>query len=93
MSLVQGAAGFCVFASSVYNYIAGMKVNDIIVGEKEVGDASVKLVTSHVSNHRRMCVVASAVMLVDACCELLCYSDSNGKYVTYYGLQHSRLAK
>ena len=91
MSLVQGAAGFCVLASSVYNYIAGMKVNDIIVGE-EVGDATVILVTSHVSSHRSMCVVASAVMLVDACCELLCYSDSNGKYVTY-GLQQSRLAK
>lgn len=91
MSLVQGAAGFCVFASSVYNYIAVMKVNDIIVGEKEVGDTTVKLVTSHVSSHRKMCVVASAVMLVDAC-ELLCYSDSNGKYVTY-GLQQSRLAK
>lgn len=50
MALVQGAAGFHVFSSSVYNYIAGMKVNDIIVGEKEVGDPVVKLVTSEVYN-------------------------------------------
>ena len=48
MALVQGAAGFHVFVSSVYNYIAGMKVNDIIVGEKEVGDPVVKVVTSEV---------------------------------------------
>ena len=47
MAFVHGAAGFHVFSLSVYNYIAGMKVNDIIVGEEEIGDPII-MVTSEV---------------------------------------------
>ena len=48
MAFVHGVAGFHVFSSSVYNYIAGMKVNDIVVGEEEIGDPVIKMVTSEV---------------------------------------------
>ena len=33
------------FSSSVYNYLAGMKIN---VGEREIGDPIIKMITSEV---------------------------------------------
>ena len=48
VTFVHGAPGFHVFSSSVYNYISGMKVSNIVVGEEEIGDPAVKFVTSQV---------------------------------------------
>ena len=48
MALIQGGAEFHVFSSSVFNYLSGMKVNDIIVGENEVADSDIRAVISQV---------------------------------------------
>ena len=48
MAFIHGAPGFHVFSSSVYNYLAGMKINDIVVGEGEIGDPIIKMITSEV---------------------------------------------
>ena len=38
MSFVHGGSGFCVISSSVYKYICGVKVEDIIVGTDKIAD-------------------------------------------------------
>ena len=50
MAFMQGGAGFHVFASSVYNYLCGMKVGDITVSEDEVADPTIKQLSSKVNN-------------------------------------------
>ena len=47
MAFIHGAPGFHVFSSSVYNYLAGIKINDIVVGG-EIGDPIIKMITSEV---------------------------------------------
>lgn len=42
MSFVQGGAGLHWFSASVYNYLTGVKVADIIVDISEVPDYEVK---------------------------------------------------
>lgn len=49
MALLQGGAGFHIFASSVWNYLAGMKVGDIVIAENEVADGQIKIISSQVS--------------------------------------------
>ena len=39
--ILQGATGFHVLSESVYNYVMGMKISDIIVGKKEVDSNTV----------------------------------------------------
>lgn len=48
MAFLQGGAGFHIFSSSVWNYLTGMKVNNIIVNDNEVGDPEIKAILSEV---------------------------------------------
>ena len=48
MALLQGGAGFHIFACSVWNYLAGMQLCDIVVSENEVSDDHIKIVSSEV---------------------------------------------
>ncbi len=52
MAFVQGAVSFHVFASSVYNYLCGMKVGEIVISEDEVADPAIKLILSKVINFK-----------------------------------------
>ena len=42
MAVLQGGVGFHIFSTSVYNYISGMKISDIVVDIKEVPDNEVQ---------------------------------------------------
>lgn len=48
MGFLQGGVGFHVLCTSVYNYLTGMKVGDIIVDICEVGDFEIKDVLNQV---------------------------------------------
>ena len=42
MAFLQGGVGFHIFSTSVYNYLSGVRVADIIVDMSEVPDYEVK---------------------------------------------------
>ena len=48
MAFLQGATGFHILSESVYNYIIGMKISDIIVGKNEVADVDAITVMTQV---------------------------------------------
>ena len=48
MAFVQGCSEFRVFSSSVFTYLSGMKVNDLIVDTLEVADEEASHLISQV---------------------------------------------
>jgi hypothetical protein len=47
-ALLQGGAGFHIFSTSVWNYLTGMNVSDIVVGEDEISDVQVNIISAEV---------------------------------------------
>lgn len=54
MGFLQGCGGFHLFSTSVFNYLSGMPIADIIVDTAEVGDPEVRMLLSEVIIYNKL---------------------------------------
>ena len=48
MALVQGGAGFHILSQSIFNYVSGMSISEIVASVDEVPDLAVREAISEV---------------------------------------------